>query len=272
MPRSTAAAALPTHRLFRPVLVALTALTGASTAGAQIPDRFTNLQVLPKEISKGDLVTTMKSFTRALGVRCEHCHSYRAGVDPMEANFSDFDFPSDAREAKLKARDMVRMVRAINTDHLAKLTGGATLQVRCITCHRGVAEPETIDDRVERIAADEGLEAAIADYRELREEYLELGAYDFSERPLNSLGERLVASGKVEIAKGVLALNAELHADSARAHELLGEALLANGERDAAHAAFAKSLELDPDNPPLKNKLDELAPPAPEPADPKPEG
>jgi hypothetical protein len=35
-------------------------LAGASSATAQIPDKFTNLQVFPKEISKGELVQTMR--------------------------------------------------------------------------------------------------------------------------------------------------------------------------------------------------------------------
>lgn len=271
MPRSNDVAERRTAPLRILVPAVLAALTMASVAAAQIPDKFTNLQVLPKEISKGDLVTTMKSYTRALGVRCEHCHSYRAGVDPAAASFSDFDFASDAREAKVKAREMVKMVRAINTDYIDKLAGGASLQVRCITCHRGVALPESIDERMERIAADEGLAAAVTDYRELREEYLESGSYDFSERPLNSLGERLTAGGKVDVAKGFLQLNVELHADSARAHQLLGEAFLAGGDRDAARAAFAKSLELDPDNPPLRKKLEELKPADSKPADSKPD-
>lgn len=256
-----------------PLLVAAAALAGAlalgASAQAQIPDRFTNLEVLPKEISKADLVSTMKSFTRALGVRCEHCHATKPGVDPAAADLEDLDFASDAREAKQRAREMVRMVRSINDDHLAKLTGGAMIRVQCVTCHRGVVEPETIDDRMARLLDEESAEAAIADYRELRAEYLESGVYNFDERPLNALAEKLLAAGKADDALAFLTLNVELHPDSARAHLFRGEAHLARGERDAARAAFERSLELEPENPLARKRLAELAADAPAPAPPE---
>jgi tetratricopeptide (TPR) repeat protein len=47
---------------------------GASQIFGQIPDKFTNLQVLPKDLGKRELLETMKNFTRALGVRCQFCH------------------------------------------------------------------------------------------------------------------------------------------------------------------------------------------------------
>jgi tetratricopeptide (TPR) repeat protein len=262
-----------THRTLRVSATVALALICVASASAQIPDQFTNLQVFPKEISKGDLVRTMKSFTRALGVRCEHCHATRPGADPASGELSDLDFASDAREAKLKAREMLKMVRAINTDYLAKLPGGASHEVRCITCHHGLAEPETIDERVERLVTVEGIESAIADYRVLRAEYLTSGSYDFDEGPLNSLGEKLLRGGNPEAAQALLALNAEFHAESAWTQLLLGEALLAGGEREAAKAAFEKSLALEPDNPPAKKRLSELAAPAPagpQPENPKP--
>src|SRR5688500_19371611 len=35
---------------------------------------FKNLQVLPPDITRDQLMATMRSFTRGLGVRCNHCH------------------------------------------------------------------------------------------------------------------------------------------------------------------------------------------------------
>ncbi len=63
--------------MMRPVLVrflltsvaCLLIIGGADTAAAQIPDKFTNLKVLPKDISKGELVGIMRAFSGALGVR-----------------------------------------------------------------------------------------------------------------------------------------------------------------------------------------------------------
>src|SRR5688500_13932467 len=40
----------------------------------QIPTEFKNLQVLPKDISRADLVQTMRQVATDLGVRCTHCH------------------------------------------------------------------------------------------------------------------------------------------------------------------------------------------------------
>jgi len=47
----------------------------ATLGNAQIPDKFENLQVFPKEISKQDLIGNMKSFAMGLGVRCQFCIS-----------------------------------------------------------------------------------------------------------------------------------------------------------------------------------------------------
>jgi tetratricopeptide (TPR) repeat protein len=193
-------------------------------------------------------------------VRCEHCHATKPGVDPTSGELEDLDFASDAREAKVKAREMVKMVRAINTDYLAKMPGGAMIEVQCVTCHRGVAEPETIEARVERMVGDDGLDAALADYRELRAEYLQSGSYHLDEGPLRLGAERLLRSGEAKEAKAVLELNLEFHADAARSHALLGDAHLALDDRAAARAAYARSLELEPGNPQVKKRLEELAP------------
>ena len=123
-------------------LFALCCVTFAAAFSAredQIPQTFTNLQVLPKNISRGDLVATMKGFTSALGVRCEHCHVGEGN------DLSKFDFASDAKPAKKAARTMVHMVDHINTEHL-KGIGDAARQpkVTCFTCHRGARTPATV--------------------------------------------------------------------------------------------------------------------------------
>jgi photosynthetic reaction center cytochrome c subunit len=123
-------------------LLALCCVTLAAAFSAredQIPQTFTNLQVLPKNISRGDLVATMKGFTSALGVRCEHCHVGEGN------DLSKFDFASDAKPTKKAARTMVHMVDHINAEHL-KGIGDAARQpkVTCFTCHRGARTPATL--------------------------------------------------------------------------------------------------------------------------------
>jgi hypothetical protein len=49
-------------------------LLAGTPAAAQFPDKFTNLKVLPKDISKRELESTMRGFAFALSVRCDHCH------------------------------------------------------------------------------------------------------------------------------------------------------------------------------------------------------
>src|SRR6059058_3640019 len=84
-------------------LLAATAIFGVSVAAAQtapppaaapaqppfaVPP-FKNLKVLPKDISRADLLSTMKFFSQSLGVRCTNCHVGEEGK-PL----STFDFAS----------------------------------------------------------------------------------------------------------------------------------------------------------------------------------
>lgn len=233
---------------------------GNAHAQFQFPDKFTNLKVLPKDISKEDLIRTMRGWSGALGVRCDQCHEETApGARP--------DFASDAKWEKRAARDMFRMVAAVNADYLAHLEArpaSATtpappaLHVECVTCHRGLARPETIDSVLAGVLAKDGMEAAIGKYKELRERYLTSGSYDFSDRPLNALGERLLGEGKGDQALALLKVDTEDNPKSGAALYLLGEARLATGDRDGAREAIEKSLVLDPRNPRARRKLEEL--------------
>ena len=119
------------------VLVFAAILAAAAQAPAQIPETFTNLQVLPKDIPRAELVGIMRGFTRALGVRCDHCH-----VGPGPATLEGFDFASDGKETKKVARVMMRMTQEINTRLLPQTGRSPLTEVRCMTCHRGVAKPE----------------------------------------------------------------------------------------------------------------------------------
>lgn len=111
--------------------VSLLAAAGAAfQSGDDIPDTFTNLQVLPKDIPKPQMIEYMKGMSRSLGVDCDHCHVTKG---------DDFDFASDDKKEKKAARVMIHMtndinqkVRAVNPD----------ARVTCWTCHRAEAKPE----------------------------------------------------------------------------------------------------------------------------------
>src|SRR6266508_4701611 len=74
--------------------------------------QFHNLQVFPQNISRDELITTMRRFTQALGVKCNHCHV------PLPGDPTKFDFPSDAKEQKAAARIMLKMTGRINHEYI----------------------------------------------------------------------------------------------------------------------------------------------------------
>jgi hypothetical protein len=121
-------------------LLTLLACTAVQQQKAQPPRsddlEFHNLQVLPPNIPRPELLAAMRGFTRALGVKCGHCHVQIATVPEP-----DFDFASDAKAEKQAARVMIRMTRTINADFVSKVPEMYTT-VTCWTCHRGKNRPE----------------------------------------------------------------------------------------------------------------------------------
>ena len=97
-----------------------------------------NLQVLPKDMARPQLLQAMQSISAALGVTCAHCHVFVGPNDPMN------DFASDMKPTKEVARAMIRMVREINPSvqkAVASKPADQVAPVNCATCHRGAAVP-----------------------------------------------------------------------------------------------------------------------------------
>ncbi|QIK77911.1 c-type cytochrome [Sphingomonas piscis] len=118
------------------VLAASAGALAFSVAAAQptgAPPAPKNLQVLPKDMPRPQLMEVMKTFSSALGVKCTHCH---AGTPPT------MDFASDAKKEKQIARAMMRMVHRINTQDLG-VKDMSQMKVTCFTCHRGATKPLT---------------------------------------------------------------------------------------------------------------------------------
>ena len=119
-------------------LGAVLLLAGAGSARtAQLPSKFTNLQVLPKDISGADLVNMMKGFTRALGVRCEHCHVGEGN------DLTKFDFTADTKPTKVTARKMLTMTATLNDAVKDIGEPSKTPKITCFTCHQGAVKPAT---------------------------------------------------------------------------------------------------------------------------------
>lgn len=111
-----------------------------------IPEKFTNLQVLPKDITRQELVQTMRGFAMATGTRCNFCHVSSDPSDTEGRDLSKFDFASDANDHKKIARAMMLMTQSINKDFIdpkvKPLMGEEAKNVTCFTCHQGQKHPQ----------------------------------------------------------------------------------------------------------------------------------
>jgi len=112
---------------------------GQGRAGGAPPAPPQNLQVLPKDIPRPQLLQTMQAFDQALGVQCGHCHQFNGPGDPSN------DMASDVKPQKNAARAMIRMVQSINPQVATAVskTPETATRVGCWTCHRGQVTPET---------------------------------------------------------------------------------------------------------------------------------
>ncbi len=251
------------------VLAASVALP-PSGAYSQIPDEFSNLKLLDEEISKRELVGTMRDWAVGLGVRCNHCH---VGPD----NLQGMDFASDEKATKRTARRMLEMARTINRELLADLPvveehaeeGASHQVVSCYTCHRGQASPpRNIVVELGDVAANDGVDAALARYDELRDEHFGAGVYDFSESALGAAAAYLMQAGPPEDAVKALEKNLEYYPDSADSQAMIGMVYLQSGQPAAARAALERALELDPENAMAQRAMQMLAAqPSADPAD-----
>ena len=220
----------------------------------QWPEKTENLQVLSEDIEPNQLGAIMRGFTRALGVRCEHCHD-----DTNGNRLSQIDFPADTKETKEIARLMLKMVRRINTEDLAELDEDRPerVEVNCVTCHRGVAIPRMLREILAEVNAEEGNEAAIAKYRELREQYYGGFSYDFGERTLMRLAERLLEQDKPDDAVAFLHLNLEMFPESWQTHVAFGQFYMQKEDNEQAIISLEKAYALNP-FPWIKQQLDRL--------------
>ncbi len=111
------------------MLASVSAMHVAPTRGAQGPRVFTNLQVLPEDITTVALFENMKRVTKALGVECRLCH--RSDIR---------DFATDEIETKRVAREMMLMTIRLNNELSAAGTDEAS-KITCFTCHQGQRVP-----------------------------------------------------------------------------------------------------------------------------------
>jgi hypothetical protein len=107
------------------MLLALPCAIAAAQDTKQQPklagDAFKNVQLL-KGLPEEQFWATMSFLADSLGVNCEHCHQ-----TPYDA---------DIKPEKVKARQMIRMVREMNSRYFDGIQ-----KVTCNSCHRGSTLP-----------------------------------------------------------------------------------------------------------------------------------
>lgn len=241
----------------RLVRLAVAALVVPTILHAQgfAPDSLRNIKVLPRTMTPREVVGVMRGVAGALGVRCQYCHVGQEG-QPL----TQFDFASDDKPTKVKARIMFQMVQAINGQHLSQLATRETppIEVTCQTCHRGVAVPRPLGDVLQAAVQGGGLDSAVRAYRALRERYYGRAAYDFGEFTLIGVTQPLTRDRRFDEALGLLRLNAEFYPQSSQTQTSMGEVFRTKGDTASAIAAYRQALQLNPNDGGARQRLRDL--------------
>lgn len=115
------------QRFRRLACLCAAALLGTHVALAQDEEPPAEKTYLKIDVLKGlpssKVPLTMFEWSRALGVKCDHCHQGE-------------EFENGTKPTHATARQMARMTAAVSASHL-KAEGGVT----CFSCHRGSVKP-----------------------------------------------------------------------------------------------------------------------------------
>ena len=242
-------------------LISVVSLTAApARSHAQAAEKPKNLKVLPADLTRDSVVKFMRFVVASgLGVTCSYCHG------APNVPFDSIDFASDERPTKRTAREMLRMVARINGELLPAIPNRGTpaIEVQCITCHRGSPRPLMLEDTLGTVLARFGVDSAVATYDRLKQRFTGRFAYDFSQRSLNTLADRLIDQKQLAEARRMLELNIQEHPEAWDPVNTLAHVLESLGEKDLAIAQYRHVLELFPTYGPAKRRLEALTGKAP---------
>lgn len=115
----------------------------AIAATIRMPEGFKNLQVLPKDISEKKLDSIMASYSKALNVDCDFCHSKAKETDSLSTTAPAIDYAAD-NSMKENARKMIHLTMDINKNYFYFDSTVKPIYlniVHCNTCHRGNPYP-----------------------------------------------------------------------------------------------------------------------------------
>jgi photosynthetic reaction center cytochrome c subunit len=108
-----------------PAVDPATQQSSAGESGKTAEQVYKNIQIL-KGVPAGQVIPAMQFITASLGVECSYCH--------VENHFD-----KDEKKPKQVARDMMRMMFALNKENFE-----GHREVTCYSCHRGAPNPLTI--------------------------------------------------------------------------------------------------------------------------------
>jgi len=113
-----------------------------------------------------------------------------------------------------------------------------------------------VADLLYRLIRVEGIETAIARYRQLSAEAS--SDYDVRAAQVDLVGRHLLKQGQTDAALAMMKVNVELHPDTGWVYESLGDVYLATKQSQPALEAYRRALQIAPDNPALAAKVRSL--------------
>ena len=207
---------------------------------ADIFDDPKNLKVLKDDITPGELRGTMRMMSVGLGVRCQHCHVGEEG-QPL----STFDFADDEKDSKEKARFMLKMMMDLN-QHMVTGIKDRTVEIECMTCHRGATKPLFTADILKDKYKQEGIDAALSHYDELKQQYFGSHTHDFTEWTLINLA-RAAHPKDLAATYKILEKNLAIYPESFQTIFFLAEVHFAEKNMHAALEYYEKAFIINPD-------------------------
>jgi tetratricopeptide (TPR) repeat protein len=160
------------------------------------------------------------------------------------------DFASDAKNTKLTARDMMKMVSKLNDSYLSNLptkSDAPLVEVECYTCHRGQPKPKLLQNVLRSELETGGMKGLDSTYRDLRDKYYGSGTFNFSAQTLAYLALD-VADQSPDNALAILKLNSEFNPKSLINEWATGRVYIDQADTANAIAAFERALQIDPNN------------------------
>jgi hypothetical protein len=119
---------------------------GARAGGPGGPQAPMDLKVLPNTWSRQQVGALMQTFTKSLGVMCNHCHAEDPDAPPPPPGRGPtLKYSLDTKPEKDIARKMIKMTMDLNENALKGIDPDAGPEkVSCFTCHQGQQKPAFI--------------------------------------------------------------------------------------------------------------------------------